>query len=665
MTQLFICEKPSQARDIATVLGATQKSPGLLRNHNTVVTWCFGHLLEMAQPEDYDPHYKHWALKALPIIPMKWKTLPRIDAKKQLTIIKKQLLSCSEVIIATDADREGEVIAREILDYFCYQGPLKRLWLSALDQHSIRRALDNLLPDKQTRSLYHAGLARARADWLVGMNLTRLYTLIGRQAGHRSALFSVGRVQTPTLQLVVDRDRKIESFAPAPFWDVTVTAQTKAGDVFAAKWIAPEPVSTDDKGRCLSERAAFDVVDNISDQPAMIESVEQTRKTVRQPLGYDLSSLQTEASKRWGMSATQTLQIAQSLYEKHKLISYPRTACAYFPESQWEDAPAIVSAIAGNDVSLKPLVDNADTQTRSKTWNQSKVDSTSHHAIIPTNTTRQCLSLTSEEKQIYQLICRRYVSQFYPVHEYLESVVTLLCCGESLMAKGKKVLVSGWTVAVKEDNDETKRSDTHEQRLPALQQNEHVDIVQVKVNKKHTTPPPRYSEGTLIQAMKSVGRQIDNVSLREVLRDTSGLGQEATRAGILTTLRQRGYIQSLNKKSLISTETGRILCDAVPVAAKDPLTTALWEQSLDDIAQSRITIDAFMQQQSQWVVAMIKQIQSSDEVIKPTGNTVCSDCKHPMQRKKSKKSGKYFWGCSDYPNCLMTLPDVRGKPKPQ
>ncbi|MGQ0700582.1 MAG: DNA topoisomerase, partial [Panacagrimonas sp.] len=346
--RVFLCEKPSQARDIAAVLGAIQKGDGCLLGQQVAVTWCFGHLLEMAPPEAYDPAYKRWNLDALPILPGKWKSEVRKERAKQFRAIRGLLKQAREVVIATDADREGETIGREVLEALNWRGSVLRLWLSALDPASIRKALGALLPGEKTAPLYLAGLGRARADWLVGMNLTRAFTLLGPE-GRTDGVRSVGRVQTPTLRLVVERDHEIENFVPQTYWDIAASCTPPtSGRYFKARW-KPANVPVDAEGRCTSESAARTVAQRIAGRGGRVTLAETKRLSEPPPLPFDLSGLQQECSRRFGMGARETLDSAQRLYEQWKATTYPRTDCSYLPESQFADTAAVLAAIAASD----------------------------------------------------------------------------------------------------------------------------------------------------------------------------------------------------------------------------------------------------------------------------------------------------------------------------
>lgn len=377
--RLYICEKPSQARDIARVLQAHRRGDGCLQGTGVTVTWCVGHLLETAPPETYGEQFKRWSLEHLPIIPQHWQLVVKPKVAAQLKAISQLLQACAEVVIATDADREGEMIAREILERCEYQGPVLRLWLSALDDTSIRRALAALRPGEQTLPLYHCALARSRADWLVGINLSRLFTLLGRRAGFDGTL-PVGRVQTPTLRLVVERDRAIASFVARPFWTVDVVLHD--GAEFEARW-QPPAAHCDDAGRCVDQMAAEQAARRLAAALSVqVKRVDVERVTEGPPLPFDLGTLQEICSAKLGLGAQETLSVAQALYETHKATTYPRSDCGYLPESMLDEVPRVLKALAAADPALGQRFKELDPTRRSRAWNGSKV--TAHHGIIPT-----------------------------------------------------------------------------------------------------------------------------------------------------------------------------------------------------------------------------------------------------------------------------------------
>lgn len=663
MTQLYLCEKPSQARDIAAILGARDKGEGCYKGAGVMVTWCIGHLLEMAPPEAYDPAFKRWELSHLPIIPGQWTLEVTERGKGQFKAVKTALSQAKEVVLATDADREGETIGREVLERCGWRGPVRRLWLSALDAASIRKALANLLPGAKTEPLYRAGLGRARADWLVGMNLSRLYTLLGRRSGG-DAVISVGRVQTPTLKLVVERDREIEGFKPVAFHVLEAELRARAGS-FKARWQPPAAVC-DAEGRCLRREAAAAVARKIEGRQGRITRAETERKKEGPPLPFDLGTLQQEASRRFSMTAQQVLDIAQSLYETHKATTYPRTDCPYLPESQHAEARGVLQALASSDAEMASLVQGADIGLRSRAWNDTRI--TAHHAIIPTSAGVEIKRLSVDERLLYDLIRRRYLAQFYPDHQYDQTTIEVLIEDETFKASGRVARIPGWRTVMEslpaEDSGDEEEAN---QPLPPVAKDEMVQVTGVNIDARKTKPPPRYSDGTLIAAMKSVAKFVKDPALKAVLKETAGIGTEATRPSIIETLLKRGFLVRKGKKQLISTDIGRHLIDTLPQVVTDPATTARWEQALDEIAQGKSGLNEFMTAQTQWLTGLVQSGKEAAPIPVPRPATEqqaaaipCSICGKPMARRKGKEG--WFWGCTGYPECRSTLPDADGKP---
>ncbi len=659
--RLFLCEKPSQGRDIASVLGCHEKLDGALRGGNNVVTWAFGHIMGQADPEVYDESLKVWSFDSLPIIPSVWKMVVPADKKKQFGVIKKLLASASEVVIATDADREGEVIAREILDFVGYTGPVSRLWLSALDEVSVRKALENLKPGRETESLYHAGLGRGQADWLLGMNLTRLCTLIGREVGYRGAL-SVGRVQTPTLRLVVERDLAIANFVSKPFFDVMATVD----DCFKAKWQVPESAS-DESGRCLSRELASQVVSQCQGKQAQVAVFDTKRQKAKHPALFFLSTLQKTMSNKFGYTAQQVLDTAQALYEKHKLTTYPRSDCAFLPVTQQSDVQPILSALSKAS-QFSVICQGADMSIQSACWNDKKVAQSSHHAIIPTLKAPNLSELSERERNVYIAIVQRYIAQFYPHAEDDATVIELQCGNHRFKTTGKVERVKGWRVVTQGDDDEKsegkgKSEDNASQSLPSLSVGQAVTLNPVSIVDKKTTPPAAFTEASLLDAMANIARS-DNipVQFKAILKETAGLGTEATRAAIIETLKKRGFIDVKGKK-LLSSTSGKALINALPNEVSNPVMTAIWEQALDGIEKGSMTLDAFMQNQEGFVRTIVAKVKSGDiqialpKVVEP--EAPCPLCGKTMRLRAGKKP---FWACEERDTCGLILDSVRGKP---
>lgn len=645
--RLFLCEKPSQGRDIAKVLGAIQRGDGCLIGTETTVTWCIGHLLETAPPETYGKQFKSWSLDHLPILPTQWKVEVKPRTAAQFKVIKRLLSEAATVVIATDADREGEMIARELLELCKYRGPVQRLWLSALNEASIRRALSALKSGQETYPLYHSALARSRADWLIGMNLSRLFTRLGRRAGYDGVL-SVGRVQTPTLRLVVDRDRAIASFVSVPYWEVDVHLSS-TGQPFIASWLPPSS-GQDEAGRCLQQTLARQAVQTIIDGcAATVLSLQTEHFREAPPLPFDLSTLQEICSRKLGLGVQETLNIAQALYETHKATTYPRSDCRYLPASMFDEVPAVFDALLKTDPALRHTLGNLDQSSRSRAWNDAKV--TAHHGIIPTTESANLARMSGQERNVYELIRSHYLAQFLPHHEFDRTQVELECGAERLTAVGKQILIQGWKGLLYENTEEDEPSHKS-QVLPVLQQGTQCVVDDVELKSMRTAVPKPLTEGDLIKAMKNVAKLVNDPRLKQKLRDTTGIGTEATRAGIIKGLIDRGYLLK-KKRALKASAAAHTLIEAVPAAVADPGMTAIWEQALDEIEAGRLTLDAFVAKQANWIAQLVAHCRSLTLAIAVETSPGCPMCNASMLRRKGK-SGP-FWSCSRYPDCKGTV----------
>lgn len=656
--KLFLCEKPSQAKDIARVIGANQRLDNFFQGNGVQVAWARGHLLEQAEPDAYGTQYAApWRQSVLPVVPRDWQMVVKKDAVSLFRTIKKLLGHATEVVIATDADREGEVIARELLEACHYTKPVQRLWLSALDEVSIRQALNNLLPGEETAPLYSAGLGRSRADWLIGINMTRLFTIKARALGFGGVL-SVGRVQTPTLALIVRREKEISQFVSKPFWRVMVVLQHN-GMVFRALW-RPAAQYCDDEHRCINVQAAQAVVQLCRQTgKATVCTVNDTRENALTPLPFDLGALQQAASKQWGYSADKVLELAQSLYEKHKATTYPRTDCGYLPVSMRTEIPAVLSALSASDPALKNTLDRLQTELVSRAWNDAKI--TAHHGIIPTKHVPDLNAMNEAELNVYGLIRTHYLAQFLPAQEWDVTEIILDIGGQRFVAKGKVERVKGWSVLFenqhKEDgsaNKETEtENDTSAGMLPSLREGGDCVIQEAESQQRATTPPKPYTDGTLIAAMKNASSFVTDPTLKKVLKENAGLGTEATRAGIITTLETRKLIFR-QKKTLRATETGCQLIDSLPTAFTDPGMTALWEQSLEQVALGQLPLEAFMQKQITWLEHLIKKGSETPLNLDLPPMPLCPKCQSKTVLRESEKGR--FWSCQRYPECKGIIP---------
>lgn len=623
--RLFLCEKPSQARDIAKFIGAGQCGDGFLSGPGVIVTWARGHLLEQAEPEAYGEQYGNpWRLDVLPFVPQQWKLEVKKDGRAQFSVINRLLKQVDEVVISTDADREGEVIARELLEYCRFQGRVFRLWLSALDDASIRNALANIWPSEKTEALYCAGVGRGRADWITGMNLTRLYTLKAREAGI-SGVMSVGRVQTPTLAIVVRRDLEIENFIPKPYSDVIATLVSD-NIAFSVKWVA-----------------AATVID-----------CQTKRQKKSAPLAFSLGSLQQACAEKFGMPAQKVLDIAQSLYETHKLTTYPRTDCGYLPVSMRDEVRAVLTALMQSDPSLKsyPALAQLDISLISRIWNDKKI--TAHHGIIPTKQAGNLSRLSTDERNVYQLIRQHYLAQFLPQMEVDATEATFNIGGQLFRTTGNVVVVAGWKALFTEPSQTAQLpasgNDDKEavSRLSPLQAGQTCRLQGAEEKRLQTKTPVPYNDGTLIAAMMNAASLVTDAALKKVLKENAGIGTEATRAGIIDTLVKRGFLVR-EKKALHSTSTGRDLVSALPSALTSPGLTALWEQLLDEVAAGRVSLEDFMAKQKAWVVQLVSQGKSQPLAMQSPPGPPCPECGGRTVQRQGKNG--VFFGCVNYPLC--------------
>lgn len=600
---LYIAEKPSLGKAIAAVLPKPQhKDNGFIRLANgDVVSWCIGHLLEQAAPEQYNPDYKRWQAAHLPIIPTDWQLKVKSSAAKQFQILKKLIKQADKIIHAGDPDREGQLLVDQMLAYCGVKGAkletAQRLLINDLNPDAVKKSLSQLKANKDFVPLSTSALARSRADWLYGLNMTRAYTLQGQKSGYNGVL-SVGRVQTPLLGLVVRRDEEIANFISKPFYQVLASLSTQANEQFTALWQPSEACLPyqDEEGRVLVKALAEQVKSKIVNQAAIVSKLEQKDKKLAPPLPYNLSALQIDAAKRYGISAQQTLDACQQLYERHKLITYPRSDCRYLPQAQFNDAAALCQSIAANSQDLTNAVANANTSLRSKAWNDSKVSA--HHAIIPTAKRQVLTKLSLTEQRLYLLIALQYLAQFYPVYCYAETRVEVTILTGIFRATAKVEQAAGWkqlfrqpaTHEIKQAN-----SDEHQiSQLPKLTLGQALKCIDATVLEKNTQPAQHFTDASLLAAMTGISRYVQDKDIRKILRDTDGLGTEATRASIIELLFKRQFIQRQGKL-ILATETGTALINALPLKATLPDMTALWEASLNNISQKQSSYQAFMQ----------------------------------------------------------------------
>ncbi len=580
--QLIIAEKPSLGRAIAAALpGRFSQTEGALSSPDITVSWCFGHLLEQAAPEAYDERLKRWRLDDLPIIPAQWKLIPRPKARGQLAILRRLIKSADRVIHAGDPDREGQLLVQETIEYLGWKGPVERLLISDMNTPAVKRAWQSLEDNARFQPLYQAALTRSRADWLYGINLTRAWTVTGQQAGIKGVL-SIGRVQTPLLGLIVRRDRTIEDFQPVDFYPLWADFATRNGTV-RAWWQPGEQHRLDDQGRLLDAAPASALAVRLPGQSAVIKRVEQKHQRQSAPLPYSLSTLQIDAARRYRMSAQSVLDCAQRLYERHRLITYPRSDCRYLPRDYLKGVETTLRHACQGDDTLQQWHTGIDTTRVSRAFNDKQIGA--HHAIAPTGQTPRWQTLSPEEKNVYTLVVRNVLAQFYPAFEYRDTRVTLEALEEAFMTKGREILQVGWRALFNTPDEDA--------ILPAMTQGDDARVTDCDVQTRQTRPPDPFTDASLINAMTHVARYVTDDTVRATLKETDGLGTEATRASMIETLLTREYVYR-QSGTIRATRRGRGLIDALPESLSGPERTALWEQRLTRVREGSDSLASFL-----------------------------------------------------------------------
>lgn len=648
--RLYLCEKPSQATDLARVLGCSSREDGSFTNPSSgeVVTFAVGHLLQPADPEAYGEHYAgRWRLDVLPILPETWQLVSDPKTVKQLNVVKRLLRKAKEVVIATDADREGEVIARNVLDHAGYRGEVKRLWVSDSTTAGIRAALRDLRPGRATEGLFASGVGRQRADWLTGMNFTRALTC----GFGRGSLLNFGRVQTPTLALVVRRERAIRSFQPKHYLSVRATFLLGAHpEPVAMRWL-PRPDQVDKDGHLVDAALAQALVQRVERQVGVVSDVTTDRKTESAPLLHDLGALQRECANRFGLTADRTLAIAQALYETHKLLTYPRTDCRYISEEMYPAVQDTLAAIRHNAPEWSRFIDRilADPlRPPGRVFNSKKVAESSHHAIIPTRGGNTRIdALKADERRVYELVVGRYVAQFMPDHEFDETRLLLECAGERFTATGRVTVTPGWReieATGTSDEPRGKRARTDEAdeaeettHLPPVTKGMAARNHAIAIEKKQTQPPKRYTEASLLAAMESIDREIEDPRLAAIMKnkEKAGIGTPATRGEILKKLFNGEYL-AREKKSIVPTERGTALIDLLERVAPplvDLALTAVWESALSEVEAGRLPLPDFERRINAFVTQLIERMrQQANESSQKEPGTHVPNTSQPSER---------------------------------
>ena len=567
-----LAEKPSVARDIARVLGANTPGKGCLKGGGYVVTWAVGHLVTQVNPEEIDARWKTWRQDTLPMLPENIPLKVIAQSRDQFQCVKTILNApqVDSVICATDAGREGELIFRRIYQMAGCRKPFRRLWISSMTEEAIAEGFANLRDGADYDGLYASALCRSDADWLVGMNGSRAFTL------RYDSLLSVGRVQTPTLSILVKRALEIRNFVPENYWEV----QADFGG-YRGTWI-----DKDGKTRIPDEKTAKEIVSAVTGREGEVLEVSTERKRVPPPLLYDLTTLQREANARYGFTAQKTLNLAQALYEKHKLLTYPRTDSRYLSHDM---RPKVQGILKGMPEPLRALVLSPDkaVDPGKRVYDDAKL--TDHHAIIPTG--RRPGTLTADEQKLYEMVARQLIAAFYPDMEY-DAMSAVTGVGEhKFLSRGRAVIAQGWQAANPPLRSKPKKGE-EEQALPQLQKGQRVPVKSAKAVAKKTTPPSPYTENTLLAAMENAGKFVENEELRRQMKER-GLGTPATRAAIIERLIAVDYVRR-EKKALIPTDKGIRLIAVAPEQLSSPETTGRWEKGLSDIAAGKMDPNRFM-----------------------------------------------------------------------
>jgi DNA topoisomerase-3 len=594
--KLVLAEKPSVARDIAKVLKCSSRKDGYIEGANYVITWAVGHLITLAEPDDYDEKYKKWRYNELPIIPNNIQLKPYPNTEKQLRIIdglaKRE--DIESIICATDSGREGELIFRYIYDYIGCKKPFSRLWISSMTDVAITEGFNKLKDGKEYDNLFYSAKCRSEADWLVGINATRAYTT------SNNVLLSIGRVQTPTLALIVNRHNEINNFKPKDYFEVYAVFV----DDFKAIWFNEKPSDT----KIFDQKKADEIAQKIKNKEGTVEEVNKKLKKMPPPLLYDLTELQRDGNKKFGYTAKRVLTIAQDLYEKRKLLTYPRTDSRYLSDDMKNKVKSTMNKInvPPYNKAIKPLLDKGNLKFNKRIINNSKV--TDHHAIIPTDVVPNLTTLTKDELNIYNLVVKRFIAVFYDYYKYETTEIIFDIEGEKFVSSGKVIVDKGWKALY------TATKDDKEQIMPKLKKGDTREVIDVEKLTKKTTPPKPYTESSLLGAMENAGRFTEDEALKEQLKE-SGFGTPATRAGIIERLIQVEYIKRKGK-TLIPTKKGCQLIKIIPEELKSPETTGKWEKGLTSINKGNMESNRFMDSIKRFVVYLVNSASKSKGKVK-------------------------------------------------
>lgn len=620
---LVLAEKPSVGRELARVLDCKKSGNGYLEGDKYIVTWALGHLVTLADPDVYDKKYEKWDMQDLPMLPQNMKLVVIPESRRQFQAVSSLMKrgDVNELIIATDAGREGELVARWIMMKAGWKGKTQRLWISSQTDKAIKDGFKNLKPAADYDNLFRSAQARSEADWLVGLNVTRALTC------KYNAQLSAGRVQTPTLALIVRREEEIRKFTPREYWGITAKLQG-----FMSTWRdGGKNAQTFDRNK------AEEILKKLQGKPAVLTKVERQRKITPPPAAYDLTELQRDANKKYAYSAKETLSLMQSLYERHKLLTYPRTDSRYISQDVVATLPERLRSCMVDE--YKPLAQEIYRNKPLKTKylvNDAKV--TDHHAIIPTEEQPQLYDLSGPERNIYDLVVRRFLAVLMDPYEYEEIRLTMIIGGETFTAKGKRVLSQGWKAAYNRSFQLEEDEDEQAQNLPELSQGQKLKVESVALKPGKTSPPARYTEATLLSAMEHPSGQVSDQNLSRILEETSGLGTPATRADIIEKLFSTFYVERRGKE-LVPTSKGMQLVELAPEELRSAALTAKWEDQLADIAKGKVRDSEFVDQMRKYATELVTEVKASNQTYRHDNQTrtPCPDCGKYLLRVKGKR----------------------------
>ena len=635
MKKLILAEKPSVGRDIARVLGCNKKGNGYLEGNEYIVTWALGHLVTLADPEEYNHKYKTWNLEDLPMLPKEMKLVIIRQSSKQFHAVKEQMhrKDVNQIIIATDAGREGELVARWIIEKANVKKPIKRLWISSVTDKAIKDGFRNLRDGKAYEKLYESAKSRAEADWIVGINATRALTV------KYNSQLSCGRVQTPTLAIIAQREEEIKNFKPKDYYGIAAVSSN-----IKLIWQDKKTNST----RSFNKEMVDNIIQSLKGKPCKVVEVNKTLKKSYSPKLYDLTELQRDANKIFGYSAKETLSIMQRLYENHKLLTYPRTDSRYITD---DIVPTLKDRL--NAIKIGPYTKYAAfVLSKSITSNKSFVDNSKvsdHHAIIPTEQRVVLSDLSDKERKIYDLVIKRFLSVLYPPFEYEQTTIKAQIGGENFIAKGKRVIKEGFKeIYSNNDDDDDLEDDIREQTLPLISKGDVLDINSLIQTRGMTKPPAPFNEGTLLSAMENPTKYMEttNKELVKIIGETGGIGTVATRADIIEKLFKTFLIENRGKDIFI-TGKGRQLLDLVPTDLKSPDLTAEWEKKLGLIAEGKLNSNNFINEMKEYSKTITEDIKNSEARFKHDNLTrvKCPECGKYMLEVKGKKGKMYV--CQD------------------